>query len=173
MKRVATFADGWTPVMWPTDQLGSAMDGIKTMAREAGRNSDDLKLVVRGNVRLTPEPLEERGSFVGSWDQILTDIKETEVAGADELLIEPQGDSPEEFISLMERVRAAIGQRSPEPRHLRVPIGELPAHNSVVLGRNRRFGLRKAAVRAGHAGAPSARRFVPAGRCSHSVPGCH
>jgi probable F420-dependent oxidoreductase len=109
MKRVATFADGWTPVMWPTDQLGSAMDGIKTMAREAGRNPDDLKLVVRGNVRLTPEPLEERGSFVGSWDQILTDIKETELAGADELLIEPQGDTPEEFISLMERVRAAIG----------------------------------------------------------------
>jgi len=81
MKRVATFADGWTPVMWPTDQLSSAMDGIKTMAREAGRNPDDLELVVRGNVRVTPEPLEERGSFVGSWDQILSDIKATELAG--------------------------------------------------------------------------------------------
>ena len=81
-------------------------DGARSRTQS---NPDDLELVVRGNVRVTPEPLEERGSFVGSWDQILADIKATELAGADELFIEPQGDSPEEFISLMEQVRAAVG----------------------------------------------------------------
>jgi probable F420-dependent oxidoreductase len=108
MKRVATSADGWTPVAWPTDQLSAGIDGIRSMAREAGRNPDEIELVVRGNVDLTPEPLAERGAFMGSWDQVVSDINATEAAGADELFVDPIGGSPEEYISLMERVRAAI-----------------------------------------------------------------
>jgi alkanesulfonate monooxygenase SsuD/methylene tetrahydromethanopterin reductase-like flavin-dependent oxidoreductase (luciferase family) len=108
MKRIATHADGWAPVAWEIDKVTGAMDGIRNMMREAGRNPADLKLVVRGNVQLTPDPLEERYPFVGSWEQILSDIEETRRVGADELFVEPQGASPQEFISLMERVRAAV-----------------------------------------------------------------
>jgi alkanesulfonate monooxygenase SsuD/methylene tetrahydromethanopterin reductase-like flavin-dependent oxidoreductase (luciferase family) len=109
MKRTATHADGWAPAGMGIDQMTGAMDGIRSMMSEAGRNPADLKLVVRGNIQLTPDPLEERYPFVGSWEQILSDIEETRRVGADELFIDPIGASPQEIVSLMERVRAAVG----------------------------------------------------------------
>ena len=108
MKRIAVAADGWTPVAIPIDQMQPMMQSIRQMAREAGRDGDALKLVVRGNIHLTPEPLAERYPFVGSWEQVLADIKATRDIGADELFVEPQGESPEEFIHVMERVRAVV-----------------------------------------------------------------
>lgn len=112
MKRIALAGDGWTPVGIPIDQMVPMMNSIRGMAREAGRDGDALKLVVRGNVHLTDEPLPERFPFTGSWDQVLSDIRATDAAGADELIIEPQGAPPEEYIGFMERVRDAVGGKA-------------------------------------------------------------
>jgi probable F420-dependent oxidoreductase len=111
MKRIALSADGWTPVAVPIDQMRPMMDSIRQMAREAGRDGDALKLSVRGNIHLTSEPLTERYPFVGSWEQVVSDIRATRDSGADELFVEPQGECPEEFIRVMERVREVVDAR--------------------------------------------------------------
>jgi probable F420-dependent oxidoreductase len=108
MHRVATSADGWTPVGVPTSALSSMLQGLRDMAVAAGRNPTDIRLVVRGIVHLTPEPLDERFPFVGSWEQVMEDVEGTRAAGADELFLDPQGTSPDEFLKVMERVRAEV-----------------------------------------------------------------
>jgi hypothetical protein len=59
-------------------------------------------------VHITAQPLDERYPYVGSWEQVLADIEETRQVGADELFIDPQGTAPEEFLSVMERLRAVV-----------------------------------------------------------------
>ena len=109
MTRIATQASGWTPVGVPTSAMPQMLQNIKSIAERAGRDPNSIKLVVRGNVHLTEEPLEERFPFVGSWDQVMSDVEETRKVGADELILDPQGEAPEEFVSFMERARNAIG----------------------------------------------------------------
>ena len=105
MKRIATRADGWTPVAVPIKDMAHTLSGIKNMAKAAGRDPNAIKLVVRANVHVTDQPLEERWPYVGSWEQILSDIEETREMGADELFVDPQDQSPEGFLSVLERLK--------------------------------------------------------------------
>ncbi len=105
MKRVAISANGWCPVGVPIDAMPGMLDGIKGMAKEAGRDPDEIKLIVRANVHVTEQPLDERFPYVGSWEQVLSDIEETRKIGADELFIDPQDETPEGFLRVMERVK--------------------------------------------------------------------
>ena len=52
------------------------MQGIRDMARQAGRDPAKLQMVVRGNVYGTP-------------DQIKAEIQATREAGADEMFVDP------------------------------------------------------------------------------------
>ena len=76
MKRVARFADGWHPVGLPF--AGDAADVGRDQGRwrrRHGRNPDDLKLIVRGNLHLTRQAAGEgRWTFTGNWDEIKQDI---------------------------------------------------------------------------------------------------
>jgi hypothetical protein len=38
----------------------------------------------------------------------MEDVEGTRAAGADELFLDPQGTSPDEFLKVMERVRAEV-----------------------------------------------------------------
>jgi alkanesulfonate monooxygenase SsuD/methylene tetrahydromethanopterin reductase-like flavin-dependent oxidoreductase (luciferase family) len=76
------------------------------MASAAGRDPGEIKLAVRANVHITERPLDERFPYVGSWEQIISDIEETRRIGADELIIDPQGEAPEAFVSVMERLKS-------------------------------------------------------------------
>lgn len=105
MKRVATSANGWCPVGVPIQAMPEMLQGIKGMAKAAGRDPDEIKLVVRANVHITEEPLDERFPYVGSWEQVLSDIEETRKIGADELIIDPQDETPDGFLRVMERVK--------------------------------------------------------------------
>jgi len=106
MKRIATSANGWTPVGVPIAAMSGMLQSIKEMASAAGRDPAEIKLVVRANVHITEEPLDERFPYVGSWEQVLSDIEETRRIGADELFIDPQGETPEGFLIVMERAKA-------------------------------------------------------------------
>jgi len=109
MKRAAAIADGWTPVGVPTSAIPSMLQSMRDLAAAAGRDPGSFKLIVRGNVHVTPSPLDgDRFPFVGSWEQILGDIEETRQVGADELFLDPQGTSPDEFLTLMPRFRDAV-----------------------------------------------------------------
>ena len=110
MKRLATQADGWYPAGIPADGISQMMDGIRGMARDAGRNPSDLKMVVRADLHVSPEHLGEgRGIFSGSLDEVKSDIKATRGAGADELFFDPthspDGASVETLFRSMERMK--------------------------------------------------------------------
>ena len=112
MKRVAMFADGWMPGGVPSAALSQMMDGIRGMAQEAGRNSSDLKLVVRANVHVTPQTQgDQRRPFYRSLEEIKSNIQATRDIGADELFFDPglEGITPVEvYLEVMEQLKGQI-----------------------------------------------------------------
>ena len=48
-------SDGWNPGGILIDGMAQMMEGVRGMAREAGRDSSTLKMVVRANVHVTPK----------------------------------------------------------------------------------------------------------------------
>jgi probable F420-dependent oxidoreductase len=113
LKRVATRANGWIPVGIPGAALKQMSDGIKAMAQAAGRNPDELEIIVRANFNLTDEPIGEgRFPFYGSPDQIKADIQVTRDAGATEIFFDPsfnqRGLTLEGSLSQMEQIREMV-----------------------------------------------------------------
>lgn len=116
MNRIARLADGWNPVGLPLGAMEQMFAGIKQGAAQAGRDPSKLKLIVTANVEFHPTPLgEDRPIFVGSAEQIESDILATRQVGADELifnaLFSPDLDSTEDLLSLMKQLRT-MAQRS-------------------------------------------------------------
>ncbi len=91
MKRVATEADGWFPVGIPISAIAPMFEGMKQMAREAGRDPAALELIVRANVEFSDSPpAKDRADFTGALDQIAGDVMATRKLGAAELLFDVQ-----------------------------------------------------------------------------------
>ena len=110
MKRVATFGDGWFPVGIPVEGMAQMMEGIRGMAREAGRNPSDLKMLVRAFPFISSEPMgDDRMVLMGSDDQIKADIKALKDIGTDEVFFDPtfspDGTSTEGFLKVMEQMK--------------------------------------------------------------------
>ena len=110
MKRVATQTNGWLPVGIPVEGMRQMWEGIRSMAREAGRNPDDLKLIVRANTAVLPEAQGEgRYIFVGSKHEVKADIKACKELGAHEIEFDPtsgpQGETVQGFIETAELMR--------------------------------------------------------------------
>ena len=111
MKRVATMADGWNPAGMPVDGMAQMMEGIRQTASQAGRDPSELKLVVRAFPMVTDQPLgQDRQNFMGSLDQIRSDIQATQNAGADELFFDPTfspaGATVEGFLKTLEQIKS-------------------------------------------------------------------
>ncbi len=109
MRRVARFADGWNPSGVPLGAMEQMFASIKQSAAEAGRDPSNLKLVVTANVEFHPAPLgDDRPIFVGSAEQIESDILATRRLGAEELifnaLFSPDIGSTEDLLSRMEQL---------------------------------------------------------------------
>jgi probable F420-dependent oxidoreductase len=91
MSRVAKEANGWFPVGVPLSAVGQMFEGIKGMAKEAGRDPKSLELVIRGNVEFTDSaPVEGRPDFSGNSKQIAADIGAAKKLGASELVLDVQ-----------------------------------------------------------------------------------
>ena len=89
------------------------MDSIKRMAQDAGRNSSEIEVIVRANIRETPDDLgANRMPFHGSRKQIAGDMAATRGLGVTEIFIDPTfspaGDSLSSFISTMEQMRKIL-----------------------------------------------------------------
>ena len=114
MKRVATFADGWIPGGVPIGAMAQMMEGIRGMAREAGRNSSDLKLVVKADLHVTSQAQgDERQPFYGSLEEIKSDIQAIRNIGADELSIDLGSSdvaSVEDYLEVMEQMKDQIDE---------------------------------------------------------------
>jgi probable F420-dependent oxidoreductase len=107
MKRVAAAADAWLPVGIPLSDLGTMFDGIKNMAREAGRDPSGLELIVTAGVEIHKKPIEkERTEFTGTLEQIGEDFRKARKLGAAEIAIYAQflsaGETVKDLIARME-----------------------------------------------------------------------
>jgi probable F420-dependent oxidoreductase len=91
MKRVAAEANGWFPVGIPLSGVGPIFEGIKGMAKEAGRDPAALELIVRANVEIHNSRIQkDRADFTGTLEQIAEDVTTARKLGAAEVVISAQ-----------------------------------------------------------------------------------
>ncbi len=111
LNRAARVANGWTPAGIPLDGMKEMYQGLRSMAQEAGRNPDDVELIVRANITVMDEPLggDDRFIFYGSLDEIKSDIEAVRDMGAAEIIIDPSfspdGATADGFLSRMEQMK--------------------------------------------------------------------
>jgi probable F420-dependent oxidoreductase len=115
LKRVAREADGWFPVGIPIGGMGPMFEGIKGMAKEAGRAPSVLQLIVRANVEISDaKPGKERADFTGSLAQIAADVAATRKVGAAELVFDvqfsPGLETADDMVARMEQLWKAAQQ---------------------------------------------------------------
>ena len=113
LKRLATMANGWNPVVIPVDGMAQMFGSIKQMAKDAGRDPSSLELVVRANLEITEKPLgKERFIFSGTLDQIKEDVAGCRRIGAQELHFDPTfspgAQSLDRWLALMEQMRKLV-----------------------------------------------------------------
>jgi probable F420-dependent oxidoreductase len=109
MKRVAAEANGWFPVGIPLSGVGPMFEGIKNMAKEAGRDPSALELIVRANVEIHNSPIQkDRVDFTGTLDQIAEDVKTTQKLLATEIVFDaqfsPGVETANDLVSRMEQL---------------------------------------------------------------------
>jgi probable F420-dependent oxidoreductase len=109
MKRVAKEANGWFPVGIPLESLPQMFEGIKAMAKEAGRDPASLELIVRANVEFSDAPLGRgRADFTGTLEQIAGDVATTRKLGAAELVLDvqfsPGANTVDDIVAGMEQL---------------------------------------------------------------------
>jgi probable F420-dependent oxidoreductase len=109
MKRVAAEASGWFPVGIPLSGVGPMFEGIKGMAKEAGRDPSALDLIVRANVEIHNSPIQkDRVDFTGTLEQIAEDVKTTQNLGAAEIVFDaqfsPGVETANDVVSRMEQL---------------------------------------------------------------------
>jgi probable F420-dependent oxidoreductase len=109
MKRVAAEANGWFPVGIPLSGVGPMFEGIKGMAKEAGRDPSALELIVRANVEMHNSPVQkDRVDFSGTLEQIAEDVKATQKLGAAEIVLDvqfsPGVETANDVVSRMEQL---------------------------------------------------------------------
>ncbi len=110
MKRVAAEANGWFPVGIPLSGVGPMFEGIKGMAKEAGRDPSVLELMVRANVEISDSsPIQkDRVDFTGTLEQIAEDVKATQKLGAAEIVLDaqfsPGVETASDIVSRMEQI---------------------------------------------------------------------
>lgn len=114
LNRAARMADGWTPAGIPLDGMKEMYEGLRSMAKEAGRNPDDVGMIVRANITVTDGPIgDDRFIFYGSLDEIKSDVEAVREMGAAEILFDPSfspdGTTVEGFLSRMEQMRELAG----------------------------------------------------------------
>jgi alkanesulfonate monooxygenase SsuD/methylene tetrahydromethanopterin reductase-like flavin-dependent oxidoreductase (luciferase family) len=106
MKRIAIYGDGWLPVVIPPAGMKQMWAGILAMAKEAGRDTGKMELVVRANTRVTDAPLGEgRWTFTGSREEIRGDIAACRDIGAAEVAFDPSFENVDGFLDLLEMLR--------------------------------------------------------------------
>jgi probable F420-dependent oxidoreductase len=89
LKRVAIEANGWFP--GGIHGIGPMFEGIKGMAKDAGRDPSALELIVRANVEIHNTPIEnDRADFTGTLEQIAEDMTTARKLGAAEIAIDAQ-----------------------------------------------------------------------------------
>jgi len=68
IKRVATIADGWFPAMRPDDRVRAALDRIRSLATEAGRDPADIG--VQSSVSIRESTPDDWRADIDTWREL-------------------------------------------------------------------------------------------------------
>lgn len=106
LKRVATSTNGWNPAALSASVMRQMSGAMRAEALAAGRDPEELNVVVRANVYITALPLgDDRMIFRGSLSQIRSDIEAVRDLGVSELFFDlnfsPDGQQLDSFLSRM------------------------------------------------------------------------
>jgi probable F420-dependent oxidoreductase len=117
LQRVGRIADGWISASrFEAAKVPAAIETIRTAARDAGRDPDDLRVVIRGSVKV--RDADEQTPLTGTVEKIKQDMAAYADAGATELFVDlnfdeqignPQADPAES----MRRAHAALEAFAP------------------------------------------------------------
>jgi Luciferase-like monooxygenase len=113
LNRIGRLAEGWNPEGIPVAGMKQMFDSVKTMARQAGRDSSKLQLIVRANVEIHDKPRATDGTiFTGTLHQIGEDVDACKAIGAHEIHFDPTftagGQQIDRWIALMEQLRKLV-----------------------------------------------------------------
>jgi probable F420-dependent oxidoreductase len=101
LRRVGRIADGWISISWyDLRTIGADLELMRGAARDAGRDPDRLRFIVRGVLRLTDEPAgADRRPLQGDAGQIREDFDRLAEQGVTELFLDlnfdPEVGSPD------------------------------------------------------------------------------
>jgi probable F420-dependent oxidoreductase len=91
LDRIARMADGWLPVGMPFDLIEMMWAGVLEGAARYGRDTSDMQLVIRGEVKVSDVALgSDRTPFSGNRQQVVADIERAREIGATELILDLQ-----------------------------------------------------------------------------------
>lgn len=110
IQRAARIADGLNPIGISYEALEGMVNGFRAAARDAGRDPAALKIMVRVNQPISPDPLpEEKRPFLGgAAEQIAADLARLQPLNVDHVFFST-GYTPsvDEQVRLMERLQQA------------------------------------------------------------------
>jgi alkanesulfonate monooxygenase SsuD/methylene tetrahydromethanopterin reductase-like flavin-dependent oxidoreductase (luciferase family) len=87
LKRAGRLAAGWVSASrFAAAQVPGAVETVKAAAREAGRDSEALRIIIRAAVRVRDQDDEKQ--FTGTLDKIKNDFADYAAAGATELFVD-------------------------------------------------------------------------------------
>jgi hypothetical protein len=113
LDRVARLADGWLPVGMPLAKLGPMIDKVRETAQAAGRDLDELWLILIGfATMLEHSPGEERPDFVGTLDEIKRSVDTARGLGVAEIVFTvgyASGDlTLDDYFHTLEQLRTVV-----------------------------------------------------------------
>ncbi len=111
IQRAARTADGLNPIAISHQALEGAVNAFRGAAHAAGRDVSRLKIMVRVNQPISPEPVppESRPFLGGSADQIVADLAALEPLNIDHFFFRTGfAPSVDEQVRLMDRLQKAL-----------------------------------------------------------------
>ena len=118
LDRAARRAAGWSPTGISVDDLPPMWAEVQRLAVAAGRDPEDLRLVVRAGIELLGAPAGAgRASYQGDAEQVAGDVHATHRIGADEVVLHLAGDlSLDEALDGYARIAEAAELRATATR---------------------------------------------------------
>jgi probable F420-dependent oxidoreductase len=96
LARIGRQADGWMPSGVPLTAIGPMMDQVRQHALAAGRDPDSLELLIWAAVDVRDRPVGDgRPDWVGTLDEIKSDVEIARHLGATEIIFWPGFDTDE------------------------------------------------------------------------------
>ena len=96
LRRAARLGDAWHPLRFELRWLRDALDRMKGFAAELGRPVPALAPRIALRLTSAPETGAHRLAGVGTLDQVLNDLDQLRLLGADTVVLDPFGGDPAE-----------------------------------------------------------------------------